>query len=121
MRSTRVYQAATPAARIMDIIANNTGQHFDRHLVRRFTHLMGVYPAATLVRLTDGSVGIVVDGGGAADPVIKVLLDRDGARLDVPVLTRLGPGGQTNSAPRALAIDAPLDPALFDLDPADYL
>ena len=66
MRSTRVYQPATPAGRIMEIIANNTGQQFDPHLVRRFTHLMGVYPPATLVRLTDGSVGIVVDGGGAA-------------------------------------------------------
>ena len=49
------------------------------------------------------------------------MLGPDGARLDVPLLTRLDRGGDTDAASGALAIDAPLDPALFDLDPADYL
>jgi len=121
MRSTRVYQPATPAARIMEIMVNNTGWQFDRHLVRRFIHLMGVYPPATLVRLTDGSVGIVVDASGNGPGVVKVILAPDGARLDVPVLKRLDRGEEPEPGTRPLAIDAPLDPALFDLDPADYL
>jgi putative nucleotidyltransferase with HDIG domain len=121
MRSTRVYQPATPAARIMEIMVNNTGRQFDRHLVRRFIHLMGVYPPATLVRLTNGSAGIVVDAGGTTPPVIKVIFGRDGGRLDVPIVKRLDQGEAPDAGSRALAIDAPLDPALFDLDPADYL
>jgi len=81
----------------------------------------GSLSAATLVRLTDGSAGIVVDAGGAPAPVVKVILGSDGARLDVPLVTCLDQGGGPESGHRALAIDAPLDPAQFDLDPADYL
>jgi hypothetical protein len=121
MRSTRVYHPATPAARIMEIMANNTGQQFDRHLVRRFIHLMGVYPPATLVRLSDGSVGIVVDGGGEAGLAVKVLFDADGARLGVPVLQRLGQNGEPAPGGSALTVEAPLDPSLYDLDPGDHL
>ena len=121
MRSTRVYHPATPAARIMEIMANNTGQQFDRHLVRRFIHLMGVYPPATLVRLSDGSVGIVVDGGGEAGLAVKVLFDPDGARLGVPVLQRLGQNGEPTRGGSALTVEAPLDPSLYDLDPGDHL
>jgi HD-GYP domain-containing protein (c-di-GMP phosphodiesterase class II) len=122
MRSTRVYQPATPAARIMEIMVNNTGEQFDKHLVRRFIHLMGVYPPATLVRLTDGSVGIVVDSGGTAASVVKVIFDASGARMEVPRLQRLGPGGdEPGRDPTSLAVDAPLDPALYDLDPGDYI
>ena len=58
-------------------MANNTGQQYERHLVRRFIHLMGVYPPATPVRLTDGSVGIVVDAGAGERPLVKVLFDAD--------------------------------------------
>jgi hypothetical protein len=121
MRSTRVYQPATPAARIMEIMVNNTGWQFDRHLVRRFIHLMGVYPPATLVRLTDGSIGIVVEACANAPGLVKVIFARDGSRLEVPVLKRLDQGEVPESGSRPLAIDTPLDPALFDLDPADYL
>ena len=121
MRSTRVYQPATPADRIMEIMANNTGEQFDRHLVRRFIHLMGVYPPATLVRLSDASVGIVVESAGAAGLVVKLLFDPGGARLDVPLVRRLGPEREPVAGSTALTVEAPLDPSLYDLDPGDYL
>ncbi len=121
MRSTRVYQPATPADRIMEIMANNTGEQFDRHLVRRFIHLMGVYPPATLVRLSDASVGIVVESAGAAGLVVKLLFDPGGARLDVPLVRRLGPKQEPVAGSTTLTVEAPLDPSLYDLDPGDYL
>ncbi len=121
MRSTRIYQPATPAGRIMEIMVNNTGEQFDRHLVRRFIHLMGVYPPATLVRLSDASVGIVVESGGDAGFVVKLLFDAGGSRLDVPRLQRLGQDGEPAPGGAALTVEAPLDPSLYDLDPGDYL
>jgi putative nucleotidyltransferase with HDIG domain len=121
MRSTRVYQPASPAARIMEIMATNTGLQYDRHLVRRFIHLMGVYPPATLVRLTDASIGIVVDAGGGDAPVVKVILDAAGARLAVPRLQRIGPAEGAPEGRAVLGVEAPLDPSAYDLDPADYL
>ena len=66
MRSTRVYQPATPADRIMAMMVNNDGSQFDHHLVRRFIGLMGVYPPGTVVRLTTGDIGVVRAGGGEA-------------------------------------------------------
>jgi putative nucleotidyltransferase with HDIG domain len=121
MRSTRIYQPATPAGRIMEIIVSNTGEQFDRHLVRRFVHLMGVYPPATLVRLSDGSVGIVVESGGSAGLVVKLLFDSGGTKLDVPRLQRLGQDGDASAGSPALTVEAPLDPSLYDLAAGDYL
>jgi len=121
MRSTRVYQSPTPAARIMEVMAGNTGQQYDRHLVRRFVHLMGVYPPATVVRLTDASIGIVVDAGGGETVLVKLVFDAAGARLKAPRLLRLDPGdGDPDAGPR-FGIDAVLDPSQYDLDPGDYL
>jgi hypothetical protein len=121
MRSTRVYQPANPAARIMDIMVRNTGEQFDEHLVRRFIQLMGVYPPATLVRLSNGSVGFVVDTGGDAVPVVKVLIGPDGVRLTAPVLQRLASDHEVAYGRDALTIEAALDASLYDLDPASYV
>jgi len=121
MRSTRVYQPATPAARIMEIMTTNNGLQYDRHLVRRFIHLMGVYPPATLVRLTDGSVAIVVDAGGGERPVVKTLMDAGGVRLEVPRLSRVGRSDGHPEESSVVGIEAALDPSQYDLDPADYL
>jgi putative nucleotidyltransferase with HDIG domain len=121
MRSTRVYQSATPAARIMQIIVNNTGHVYDRDLVRRFIHLMGVYPPATLVRLTDATVGIVVDAGGGDAPVVKVIFDAAGTRLTVPRLLRIGQADGDSEGRPAVGVESPLDPSQYDLDPADCL
>lgn len=121
MRSTRVYQPANPAARIMDIMVRNTGEQFDEHLVRRFIQLMGVYPPATLVRLSNGSVGFVVDTGGDAAPVVKVLIDPDGVRLPAPVLQRLASDHEVAYGRDALTIEAALDSSLYDLDAASYV
>jgi putative nucleotidyltransferase with HDIG domain len=121
MRSTRVYQPATPAARIMEIMASNNGRQFDPHLVRRFIHLMGVYPPATVVRLTDASIGIVVDAGGGEAPVVKVIFDPAGSRLSAPRLRRIGKAGDGPESAAAVGIDAPLDPAQYDLDSGDFL
>jgi len=90
MRSTRVYQPATPADRIMEILLHNDGSQFDANLVRRFTGLMGVYPPGTLVRLSSGEVGMVVEGGsdrGATE--INVVVDRRGESWTRPCAARL--------------------------------
>jgi hypothetical protein len=105
----------------METMTGNTGQQYDRHLVRRFIHLMGVYPPATLVRLTDGSVGIVVDADGGERPVVKALFAGDGARLQVPRLMRIDRADGPSDRDSAVGIEAALDPSQYDLDPADYL
>ena len=91
MRSTRVYQPATPADRIMEIMLHNDGAQFDAHLVRRFIGLMGVYPPGTVVRLTTGEIGVVLEcGSEASGATVKVVADASGTRLPTPQVRQLG-------------------------------
>lgn len=120
MRSTRVYQSAFPAQRIMALLTEQNSDRLDQRLVRLFIGLMGVYPPGSLVRLTNGEVGLVVGtaGSDARLPAVKVLFDPSGARLSAVVVRNL-------SAPAAgekgLGVAAALDPADYDIDPADCL
>jgi putative nucleotidyltransferase with HDIG domain len=67
MRSQRKYQQAFPSDRIKAVLESNDGREFDRHLVRRFVQLLGIYPPATLVKLNTSDVAVVLRPY-AADP-----------------------------------------------------
>jgi len=85
MRSQREYQQAFPTDRILAVLKRNDGQQFDQHLVRRFVQLIGIYPPGNLVRLNNGEVAVVVNVY-APDPYrphVRVLVGRDGKRLDL--------------------------------------
>jgi len=54
--------------------------------VRRFVQLIGIYPAGTLVRLNTGEVAVVrtVYAPDPYRPAVRVLIGRDGKRLELP-------------------------------------
>jgi len=115
MRSQRAYQDAFPTDRILTVLKHKDGDQFDQHLVRRFVQLLGIYPAGNLVKLSTGEVAVVLQAH-APDPRrprVRVIFDRDGARLETPhdrnLFETLGDDAQT--------IVAPLDPAAFGIDP----
>jgi HD-GYP domain-containing protein (c-di-GMP phosphodiesterase class II) len=119
MRSQRVYQEAFPTDRILAVLKRNDGAQFDQNLVRRFTQLVGIYPAGNLVRLDTGEIAVVIKAY-APDPYrpqVRVLIARDGTRLDDPYDVNLWEA--TESEPQA--VKAPLDPAQYGLDPLTYL
>ncbi len=118
MRSQRAYQQAFPTDRILAVLQRNNGEQFDQHLVRRFVQLVGVYPVGNLVRLNTGDVAVVVSAH-APDPFrprVRVLLDNAGARVPQRELNLW-----ETSEGEARTIDAPLDPAGYDIDPLSYL
>src|SRR6478672_10446625 len=85
MRSQRHYQKAFPTDRILAVLKRNDGTQFDQHLVRRFVQLIGIYPPGNLVRLNTGEVAVVMNVY-APDPYrphVRVLIDREGKRLDL--------------------------------------
>ena len=86
MRSQRAYQQAFPTDRILEVLKRNDGKQFDQHLVRRFVQLVGIYPIGNLVRLNTGEVAVVlkIHAPDPYRPQVRVLFDRDGARLDLP-------------------------------------
>jgi putative nucleotidyltransferase with HDIG domain len=119
MRSLRVYQQSFPTDRILAVLQRNDGAQFDQHLVRRFTQLVGIYPAGNLVRLDSGEVGVVlkVYAPDPYRPRVKVLMDASGSRLERPYELNLWEAEA--AAPQS--VQAPLDPKEYGLDPLDYL
>jgi putative nucleotidyltransferase with HDIG domain len=119
MRSQRVYQEAFPTDRILAVLQRNDGSQFDQNLVRRFAQLVGIYPVGNLVRLDTGEMAVVTKTY-APDPYrprVRVIGDKDGVLLDKPyeLSLWLAQDGQPQS------IQAPLDPAAFDIDPLTHL
>lgn len=121
MRSQRLYQNTFPTDRIVEVLRRNDGTQFDQHLVRRFSQLMGIYPPGNLVQLDSGQVGVVLRAH-APDPYrpkIRVILEEDGRKLARPYDVNLWES--TPAVPGPRAIQSPVDPARYDLDPLIYL
>ena len=119
MRSQRIYQEAFPTDRILAVLQRNDGRQFDQHLVRRFSQLVGIYPAGNLVRLSTGEVAVVTKTypPDPFRPRVKVLVAADGATVRQPYEIDLWDA----EAERPTSIAAPLDPAEYDVDPLSYL
>jgi putative nucleotidyltransferase with HDIG domain len=117
MRSQRHYQKAFPTDRILAVLKRNDGTQFDQHLVRRFVQLIGIYPVGNLVRLNTGEIAVVktVYAPDPYRPHVRVLIDREGRRLDLPYELNLWEASEDAQRPRSIV--APLDPADYQFDP----
>jgi putative nucleotidyltransferase with HDIG domain len=117
MRSQRHYQKAFPTDRILAVLKRNDGTQFDQHLVRRFVQLIGIYPVGNLVRLNSGETAVVmtVYAPDPYRPHVRVLIDREGKRLDLPYEINLWESSDDPQRPTSVV--APLDPAEYPFDP----
>jgi putative nucleotidyltransferase with HDIG domain len=122
MRSQRAYQQAHPSDRILEVLKRSDGMQFDQNLVRRFTQLVGIYPAGNLVRLNTGEIAVVrkVYAPDPHRPQVRLVIGRDGNRLDIPYDVNLWEQVAGDTAAPASVV-APLDPALYGIDPLTLL
>ena len=62
MTHERVYRTSyfTPDA-VLKKMWDEAGKSFDRILLKRFIHMMGIYPIGSVVELSNGSIGLVTD------------------------------------------------------------
>jgi putative nucleotidyltransferase with HDIG domain len=119
MRSQRIYQEAFPTDRILAVLQRNDGRQFDQHLVRRFSQLVGIYPAGNLVRLSTGELAVVMKTY-APDPFrprVKVVRASGGTTLKDPYEIDLWAA----DAEPPPSIAAPVDPVDHGIDPLSYL
>jgi len=119
MRSQRIYQEAFPTDRILAVLQRNDGRQFDQHLVRRFSQLVGIYPAGNLVRLNTGEIAVVMKTY-APDPFrprVKVLVAADGRSLPRPYEINLWEASDGKPS----SVTSPLDPAEYGIDALAYL
>jgi putative nucleotidyltransferase with HDIG domain len=119
MRSQRAYQQAFPTDRILAVLQRNDGKQFDQHLVRRFSQLVGIYPAGNLVRLDTGEIAVVVRtyAPDPYRPTVRVIISKAGVKLERPVDLNLWEASEGQPS----AITAPLDPAEHQVDPLSYM
>jgi len=119
MRSQRVYQEAFPTDRILAVLQRNDGKQFDQNLVRRFSQLVGIYPAGNMVRLNTGEVAVVLKAY-APDPYrprVRLLFDKEGVAITRVRELNLWETG--TEEPRS--IQSPVDAATYGIDPLTYL
>jgi putative nucleotidyltransferase with HDIG domain len=116
MRSQRGYQQAFPTDRILEVLKRNDGKQFDQHLVRRFVQLIGIYPAGNLVRLNSNEVAVVlkVYAPDPYRPQVRVLFDKEGARLSLTHDVNLW---ETDDPTRPSSVVAPVEPSDYPVDP----
>jgi putative nucleotidyltransferase with HDIG domain len=117
MRSQRHYQQAFPTDRILAVLKRNDGTQFDRHLVRRFVQLIGIYPSGNLVRLNTGEVAVVrkVYAPDPYRPQVRVLIDRAGEPIDLPYELNLWEPSDDPLRPSSIV--APVDSDNYPFDP----
>lgn len=105
--------ALTPDRAIQVILAES-GTLFDPLFARLFAKAMGVFPIGCVVRLSDHSVGIVSEtGGDPLRPVVRVIYDSGGLKLQEPVETAL--------AESPVTIVEVVDPESLALTVSDHL
>lgn len=100
MSADRVYQLGIEPRMVLKRLVEST-QEFDTDLVRQFIRCIGIYPVGTLVRLSNGPIGVVMTPGRAnlLEPVVRLLFDGSRQPLMSPRDVDLAQlGGETRIA-----------------------
>lgn len=73
--SIRVYHKGIPATEALGKIFEWSKFHFKPELVQAFVRAIGIYPTGSLVKLTSGRLGIVLEqqAGNSMKPLLKVI------------------------------------------------
>ena len=75
--STRIYDKGRASMQALDIINRNSGSQFDEELASDFIQLIGIYPPGSIVEMTNGEVGIVIESERSSKLKPKLLLVRE--------------------------------------------
>jgi HD-GYP domain-containing protein (c-di-GMP phosphodiesterase class II) len=115
MTSRRSYSAARMQDEAMALLAGSAASAVDPDLLRLFVSMMGIYPPRTVVRLSDQSIGIVLQPseGDPLRPLVRVIAE-PGGRMVEPVDLDLS---QTED----LGVDRSIDGRTLNVDVEDYV
>jgi putative nucleotidyltransferase with HDIG domain len=94
--SDRPYKQGWPAAESIKKMASWCDTHFDAQLFRAFVKSVGIYPAGSLVRLTSGRLGVVVEQSETSllTPRVRVFFSTKSNTHLAPAIVDLGVPGQ---------------------------
>jgi len=115
MTSRRSYSAARLPDEAMSLMVKSAGSSLDPVIVRLFVRLMGVYPPRSIVRLSRGEIGIVIQANPSdpSRPVVRIVAAPSGDLItatDIDLATT-----------PELSILACLDPRTVNVDIDSYV
>ncbi|NNF60495.1 MAG: DUF3391 domain-containing protein [Gammaproteobacteria bacterium] len=112
MISERSYGRRATPYEAMRYIKTQRGEEFNESLVQAFRKAFGTYPTGTLVQLSNGEVGFVIQQTGSRlQPRVYVLLDNNKNRLSEFRVINLNEG-----AGRDVCIDKSLKAGSYGID-----
>ncbi len=119
----RVYRAKVfTRAEALSLMLDQQGTEFNAVILKAFVHLMGVFPIGSMVALNTGEVGIVFDLHPdpklVLRPVIKLITDREGNKLDGELADLSERDAATGRFLRT--ITKPLNPHEYGVEISDY-
>ena len=120
MTSDRPYHPAIPAPEAVRWIFQQAGELFDRQLVRAFIDSIGLFPIGSLVRLSSGEFGVVMDVNLAAirRPTILIVSEFGGFPTHEPYLLDLAEPAVVSAGKEIAGVESKAD---FEIDIEEYL
>jgi HD-GYP domain-containing protein (c-di-GMP phosphodiesterase class II) len=121
MTSHRPFSAAKSPYAALQNIYNWRGSAFQPELVEQFLQCMGVYPTGSLVEMSNGEVGIVLEQNQTQRmrPRVMLLLDEDKTHLNEYKTIDLAKQYE-DSSHSPLNIYRGLDPGAYGIEPTEY-
>ena len=96
LTAKRVYKDPMPGRDALAIMTGVMSSHFDPDVIRVLLLSIGMYPAGSIVELSDGSVGVVIgtDGKNVVYPKVLLWYDRFGQKMTEKTHIQLGRGSE---------------------------
>lgn len=99
-------------------LSRHRGLQFDEALVEEFIQAIGIYPTGTLVKLSDGCVGVVIEQNRMRRLLPKVMLVLDHAQRPLSAFQTVDLLMESSSS-RPLHIAECLEPGTYGIDPEE--
>lgn len=117
LTSKRVYKKGIQPNKAMSTIFSMRDQDFFPEHVLHFVRFLGIYPIGSMVRLSNGSYGLVIspNPGDPLRPNVKLVLDAQKSPCTLVDIDL------SQAAEQELKIVDSFDPKEFGIDPARYL
>lgn len=121
MTSERPFTTAKSPYAALQNIYNWRTSAFQPELVEQFLQCMGVYPTGSLVEMTNGEVGIVLEQNPTQRMRPKIMLVLDEEKVHLVEYQTVDLANQYEDASKLpLNIYRGLDPGAYEIDPTEY-
>jgi putative nucleotidyltransferase with HDIG domain len=117
LRSNRPYRQGMASDRIKAIMGERENPAFNQKLLKRFVNIMGLFPVGNVVRLNTEEVAVVTaeHPSDPFRPQVKIVLDKNGDRIEDPFLANTWERDGRGEYERAVIEQ--VDPELLGIDP----